>query len=149
MKSGLLWYDNSPAPLAQKIATASKRWREKFGNAPNCAFINPTDVSIHDLAALSAATGMSVDVKNTIIKNHIWLGVDETLQVQEAPTEQELNQQYLAVNDWQRTDISGVDAWEDPLGGGAYEFENALAIQSARDVRDNSETPLGELYGGE
>jgi hypothetical protein len=59
--------------------------------------------------------------------------------VNDAPTERDMNEHFLTVNDWKRADISGADAWEDPIGGGAYEFENALAIQSMRDLRDDSE----------
>lgn len=149
MKSGLLWYDNTTAPLAQKIATVNKRYREKFGNAPNCAFVNPTDVSIHDLAALSAETGMSVDVKNTIIKNHIWLGVDPALQmVEQAPAQDDTALLVAAQNSLTQTVVGDYRIANRPDNpnwkGVAHWFDEIAALHS------NNETPLvEEIYGGE
>lgn len=76
MNFGLLWYDNKN-PLAQTIANAAKRYREKYGYAPDTCFIN-ADTSSDTLAALRAtfaAQGIEIKTKKTIIPNHVWLGV--------------------------------------------------------------------------
>ncbi len=74
------------------------------------------------------------------------------------PTEQELNEQYLAVSGWEKhTDFNEppYTRWEDPCTGGNYFLANALVIQEARDMDENAnfinaETPLGdETFGGE
>ncbi|MBM4458917.1 MAG: hypothetical protein FJ011_14325 [Chloroflexi bacterium] len=39
MQSGLLWFDNSPGRgLADKVADAARRYREKFGAAPDTCY---------------------------------------------------------------------------------------------------------------
>ena len=69
MKSGLLWYDSSSSYMEKKIEQAAKRYKEKFGTAPNLAFVNPKDyVNIK-------VKGITVTPKATILPNHIWLGV--------------------------------------------------------------------------
>jgi len=76
MTSGLLWYD-SKSPLAQTIAHAAKRYREKFGYAPDTCFIN-ADTPPETLAALRAMfepQGLDIKTKNTIMPKHVWLGV--------------------------------------------------------------------------
>ena len=72
MTSGLLWYDNSKKPLAAKIESAAKRYREKFGVNPNRCFVNPAEP---DLTAPNALN-IQVATKTTVMPNHIWLGVD-------------------------------------------------------------------------
>lgn len=91
-----------------------------------------------------------------------------------APTEDELNRQYLAVNDWNPHDTPDLGVlWDDPLTGGEYTFRAALQLQFCRDLNErarqdkdicqddyeyatgtgryaNGETPLGdEMYGGD
>jgi len=76
MTSGLLWYD-SKSPLAQTIAHAAKRYREKFGYAPDTAYIN-ADIAPDALTALRdtfTPQGIEIKTKQTILPNHVWLGV--------------------------------------------------------------------------
>lgn len=72
MNSRLLWYDNSKRPIADKIADAAKRYKQKFGCVPNIVFINPRDC----LASIvNVPSTMKVHAKTTILPDHIWLGV--------------------------------------------------------------------------
>lgn len=75
MKSGLLIYDNTPQKLlTTKIADAAKRYKEKFGVRPDTAFVNPLDLT----AALAPVPNIQVNGKPTILRNYIWLGLDNT-----------------------------------------------------------------------
>ncbi len=83
MKSGLLWYDNSPKPLTEKIEGAAKRYREKFGRNPDTCFVNPLHVDAQTPASVPALSGdaggveaqIAIGTKATIMPNHLWLGV--------------------------------------------------------------------------
>lgn len=72
MQSGLLWFDNSASPLPQKIQTAARRYQEKFGQAPNTCFVNPSDV-----ADVKTVDTITVAAKTTILRNHLWLGISK------------------------------------------------------------------------
>ncbi len=72
MKSGLLWWDNSPKPLAEKINDAAARYEQKFGIKPDTCFVNPKD-----LPNVTAVEGIQIKTKMTIQPNHVWLGVSE------------------------------------------------------------------------
>lgn len=75
MKSGLLWFDNSKKPIADKIEAAAKRYREKFGIAPDTCFVNPRDLESNTNA--KPAIKINVATKTTIMPNHIWLGISK------------------------------------------------------------------------
>lgn|GEM_PF-1592035 len=45
MITGLLWYDpDRRRPLADKVAAAARRYREKFGRDPEVVVVNPAEV---------------------------------------------------------------------------------------------------------
>lgn len=73
MKSGLLWFDNSKKPMTAKIEDAAKRYKEKFGTAPDTCFVNPRDLESETKTHLK----IHVTSKTTIMPNHIWLGVSK------------------------------------------------------------------------
>ena len=70
MKSGLLWYDAKSNYIETKIENAAKRYQEKFGTAPNVAFVNPKDVE----GKTPQVKGITITPKATIMPNHIWVG---------------------------------------------------------------------------
>ena len=42
LKIGLLWFDDDPKrSLEVKISDGARRYREKFGKAPNACYVNP------------------------------------------------------------------------------------------------------------
>lgn len=76
MKAGLLWFDNTKGkPLAEKIEVAAARYQEKFGVPPNRAFVNPDDLPTLE----REIEGITVEAKITILKNNVWLGVEDAL----------------------------------------------------------------------
>jgi len=75
MKSGLLWYDNGRKPIWDKIEDAAKRYKDKFGVAPDTCFVNPVDLDRETKP--KPGIKMSVAGKPTIMPNHIWLGTRE------------------------------------------------------------------------
>ncbi len=75
MKSGLLWYDNSSKSIADKIEAAAKRYREKFGIAPDTCFVNPRD--LEQASKPKPNLKIQIATKATIMPNHIWLGMSK------------------------------------------------------------------------
>jgi hypothetical protein len=75
MKSGLLWFDSGKKPIWDKIEDAARRYKEKFGVAPDTAFVNPVDLDPD--AKPKTTIKIQVAGKATIMPNHIWLGVRE------------------------------------------------------------------------
>ncbi len=72
MKTGLLWFDDSPRmPSADKVVKAVRRYREKFGRSPNVCYVHPSTVV--DVQALSAE--VRVVVSSSVQPNHFWVGV--------------------------------------------------------------------------
>jgi len=82
MKSGLLWYDATKKTLVEKIEDAAARYQHKFGVRPNRAFVHPSDMPAEPAAI--EAKGIVVETKHTIMPKHIWIGVDESLEVAHA-----------------------------------------------------------------
>ena len=70
MREGLLWYDaDARRPTSQKIADAARRYHERFGRAPNCCHLHPTEgADAVDLLLVPDAR---------IPRHHYWVGLDE------------------------------------------------------------------------
>lgn len=74
MKQGLLWYDNDPRKsLDEKIAQAARRYREKFGAAPNICYVNPACLNGKRVARGT----VRVVGARTVLPNHFWLEVEK------------------------------------------------------------------------
>ena len=72
MNIGLLWFDDSPKTLAQKVALATVAYRRKFGEMPTTCFVHPSaseekqQVGPVEVAPLS-----------TVLKYHFWIGKEK------------------------------------------------------------------------
>jgi hypothetical protein len=71
MRSGLLWFDDSPSvPLATKIERAMQRYRERVGHSPNVCYVHPK--------TLAGADGMPARLRvvesTTIQPNYFLVG---------------------------------------------------------------------------
>jgi len=72
MRSGLLWFDDNPqVPLATKIDNAARRYREKFGRAPNVCYVSPRTLA----GAGSFSASIKVVALASMQPNHFWIGV--------------------------------------------------------------------------
>jgi hypothetical protein len=82
MREGLLWYDDNPGrDLAEKIGPAVRRYRKKFGVAPNVCYVHAST-----LAAASEpggnghereVGGVLVASLPSVLRHHFWLGREE------------------------------------------------------------------------
>jgi len=78
MKTGMLWFDNdNKTDLNTKIQRAADYYQKKYGKMPDLCFVHPSMAPETNLKA----QGIEVKTTRTILPNHLWLGVHETMAV--------------------------------------------------------------------
>ena len=86
MKEGLLWYDDDPGrELAEKIGRAARRYRQKFGAAPDICYVHPLALGSNGNASTKLSAGgkgqkvgrVRVSPKQSVLRHHFWLGREE------------------------------------------------------------------------
>ncbi|MBU0704291.1 MAG: hypothetical protein KKC18_10550 [Chloroflexi bacterium] len=102
MKEGLLWYDDDPGrEMAEKIGRAARRYRQKFGAAPDICYVHPLALggngNTSTEPALSSSTLLTVNSAErrsaggegqkvggvriaplpSVLRHHFWLGREE------------------------------------------------------------------------
>jgi hypothetical protein len=81
MQTGLLWFDNDPhRETMLKIEDAARRYKEKFGVAPNTCYVNQAasdggELQLSPLGTQSAPLRV-VPVSN-VLPHHFWVGIEE------------------------------------------------------------------------
>ena len=76
MKEGLLWYDDNPGrDLAEKIGRAARRYRQKFGKAPDICYVHPSTLNGNGKA--QKVGGMRVAPLPSVLRHHFWVGREE------------------------------------------------------------------------
>lgn len=82
MKSGLLWFDgDKEKTFFDKLDDAVTRYYQKFGTPANVAFANPSEWPEGTAQPFDTGTScgrVHVTPKATILRNHIWVGVQDT-----------------------------------------------------------------------
>ena len=79
MKEGLLWYDDNPGRnLAEKIEPAARRYRQKFGAAPEICYVHPSTLGGN--GKVKQVAGMRVASLPSVLRHHFWLGREEKRQ---------------------------------------------------------------------
>ena len=74
---GLLWFDDSKRSLADKVAEAAERYRQKFEAAPQVCLVNPVDFSLHfggNGNGRKEAAGVRVLPSQSILPHHLLIG---------------------------------------------------------------------------
>ena len=73
MEIGMLWFDDGPKPLQEKVAQAVAFYEDKFGDKPTHCLVHPS--------TLNGGEGLvgSVQVRKArnVMPNHYWIGVEE------------------------------------------------------------------------
>ena len=78
MKEGLLWYDDNPGrDLAEKIRPASRRYRQKFGTAPEVCYVHPSTLTGSTDGKVKQVGGVRVASLPSVLRHHFWLGREE------------------------------------------------------------------------
>lgn len=72
MRVGLLWYDDSPKTLAQKVALAVIAYKRKFGEMPNRCFVHKSALDEKEQVG-----PVEVVPWPTVLKFHFWIGQEK------------------------------------------------------------------------
>lgn len=84
MNSGLLWYDkDASSNLFDAVDRAAARYYEKIGVPADTAFVNRAQLKEYSTAHRDAfpKTRLALQGKETILRNHVWLGVSKPVEV--------------------------------------------------------------------
>lgn len=73
MEIGMLWYDNSPIALKDRVKQAAGYYKEKYGRKPNLCLVHP-DMLLTDEGR---ANGVVIRKGKGVMPGHFWIGVDE------------------------------------------------------------------------
>lgn len=72
MKSGLLWFDDDPGrDLAQKVAQAAYRYRQKFGVVPDTCYVHQDAPLKNEEEWVGSVRVMTLP---TVLRHHYWIG---------------------------------------------------------------------------
>jgi hypothetical protein len=80
MKIGMLWFDNSQAPLPEKVERACDYYKKKYGTVPDWCHVHPTTEG-----APVKVNGIDVQTNHWIRPNHLWMGVKDERQRDQDP----------------------------------------------------------------
>ena len=76
MNIGLLWFDNNPRrDLHEKIARAAKRYRQKFGIAPDVCYVHKSALSGNGNTAKVGQ--IQVKTLPSALLHHLWIGQED------------------------------------------------------------------------
>ena len=73
MEIGMLWYDNSPTALIDRVEQAASYYSEKYGRMPNLCFVHPDMLQADE----GKVNGIVIRKGKQIMPGHFWIGVDE------------------------------------------------------------------------
>lgn len=73
MHTGMLWFDNSPSPLADKIRKAADYYAKKYGRTPNLCLVHPSALVGIDVAP----NAIEIRPYRPVLPGHIWIGVED------------------------------------------------------------------------
>ena len=68
MKIGMMWFDNSGAPLETKIGRAVEYYIGKYGATPTTVYVSPKTAEPGKLA------GVEVKTSRSILPGNFWVG---------------------------------------------------------------------------
>lgn len=75
MEVGMLWFDDSPASLSDKLNQAVAYYRQKYGHGPTHCLVNPKTLG-GDKGKIS---GVVVREAHNVMPNHYWIGTDNSI----------------------------------------------------------------------
>ena len=73
MEIGMLWFDDSPNSLNEKVVEAVGFYSKKYGREPTLCLVNPSMLEAEE----GVIAGIQVRRARSVLPGHFWIGVDE------------------------------------------------------------------------
>jgi hypothetical protein len=73
MEIGMLWFDDGPTSLKEKVSQAVAFYEQKFGEKPTHCLVHPKTLN----GGEGDVAGVSVRKARNVMPNHYWIGVEE------------------------------------------------------------------------
>ena len=74
MEIGMLWYDDGPLPVKDRVKAAAGYYSEKYGRKPNLCLVHPGMLKSDE----GKVNGIVIRKGKGVMPGHFWIGVDET-----------------------------------------------------------------------
>ncbi len=74
MEIGMLWFDDGPTSLKDKVSQAAAFYEQKFGEKPTHCLVHPNTLN----GSEGDVGGVSVRKARNVMPNHYWIGIEET-----------------------------------------------------------------------
>jgi hypothetical protein len=71
MRIGMLWFDNSSAPVVEKVARAVAYYTAKYGKRPDCCYVHPSAPPAEKIGEITVKTSRQV------MPGYMWVGREE------------------------------------------------------------------------
>ncbi len=73
MEIGMLWFDDGPTTLKDKVSQAAAFYEQKFGEKPTHCLVNPKTLN----GGEGDVAGVTVRKARNVMPNHYWIGIEE------------------------------------------------------------------------
>lgn len=73
MEIGMLWFDDGPNSLKDKVSQAVAFYEQKFGEKPTHCLVHPNTLN----GGEGDIAGVSVRKARNVMPNHYWIGIEE------------------------------------------------------------------------
>jgi hypothetical protein len=74
MDTGMLWFDDGPQGLSDKVARAVSFYATKYGRTPTVCLVHPVTIGGAEVGPVS---GVVVRETHAILPNHFLVGIEE------------------------------------------------------------------------
>ena len=74
MDTGMLWFDDGPQVLKDKVARAVSFYATKYGRSPTVCLVHPVTTGGAEVGAIS---GVVLRETHAILPNHFLVGIEE------------------------------------------------------------------------
>lgn len=73
MEIGMLWFDDGPTSLKDKVSQAVAFYEQKFGEKPTHCLVHPNTLN----GGEGDVEGVTVRKARNVMPNHYWVGIEE------------------------------------------------------------------------
>jgi hypothetical protein len=74
METGMLWFDDGPQALKEKVARAVSFYATKYGRSPTVCLVHPATSQGSEVSAVS---GVILRETRSILPNHLLVGIED------------------------------------------------------------------------